>query len=218
MQTLLRRVCLRPSGSLADAFHSCPHQLVNMAIAFVRASTVSRSKGGAAAAALAYEACDELEGMDGSMYDFRNKASLETPTQIVGMECDLQELADKMELSETRKNSTVARRYIVALPHEISKEERADLALGCLEHLNQEYGVAGAVTVHEPDKGGDERNYHAHITISDRAVDEHGEFGKKVRVLTAMKTRNVELEKIKEQVAEKARAIAKRARDNDFER
>lgn len=132
------------------------------------------------------------------MYDFRNKASLETPTQIVGMDCDLQELADKMELSETRKNSTVARRYIVALPHEVSKEERAELSLGFLEHLHKEYGVAGAVSVHEPDRGGDGRNYHAHITISDREVSEQGEFGKKVRVLTDLKTRNVELEKIKE--------------------
>jgi|GEM_PF-3766087 len=168
-----------------------------MAIGFVRASTVSRSKGGSASAALAYEACEELEGMGGEMYDYRNKSGLESPTQIVGMDCDLQELADRMELSETRKNSTVARRYIVALPHEVSKEERAELAHGFLEHLNKEYGVAGAVSVHEPDRKGDQRNYHAHITISDRAVNEKGEFGSKVRVLADMKTRNVELEKIK---------------------
>ena len=173
-----------------------------MAISFIRASTIQRAKGHSVSAALAYETGQSLERLDGESVDYRNRGGVENEAHIFGTTMGLQELADKMELAENRRNSCVGRRFIMALPHELSQEGRAKVGKEFTEHLYQKYGVAGVLTIHEPDKRGSEKNHHAHLTFSDRKINEDGiSFGAKVRELSDKRSR-ANLQGLKERWAE----------------
>ena len=71
------------------------------------------------------------------------------------------ELWNKVEASEKRKNSTVARELVVALPNELNQEQRRELAERIAGQLVERYQVAAQVAVHLPDAEGDQRNHHA---------------------------------------------------------
>lgn len=93
------------------------------------------------------------------------------------------ELWNKAEAAEVRKNSVVARELVVALPHELDREQRIELADKMAGELVERYKVAAEVSVHLPDKEGDKRNHHAHIMFTTREMDSKGELGAKTRVL-----------------------------------
>nr|WP_244672223.1 MobA/MobL family protein [Xanthomonas phaseoli] len=89
----------------------------------------------------------------------------------------------KVEEHETRKNARVAREVLIALPHELTPEQRRDLARDVGQLLVDRYNVAAQVALHAPDKGGDCRNYHAHILLTPRVVGAHGFGDSAARVL-----------------------------------
>ena len=59
---------------------------------------------------------------------------------------------------------------MLALPHELDHEQRAQLAQDFALELVKRYKVAADVCIHKPAKQGDERNHHAHILITTRSV------------------------------------------------
>src|SRR3546814_7097626 len=75
---------------------------------------------------------------------------------------DRERLWNAAELAETRKNATVAREYEIALPVELSADERRELALGLAREISERHGVAVDVSIHAPGREGDQRNHHAH--------------------------------------------------------
>jgi len=176
---------------------------------------VSRSSGGAAANALAYETGNALHRIDGQIVDFSGKGVEQSA--IIGTRDDLQTLADKMELAENRKDSTVARRMTIALPHELSKEERWNCAEEFAQFMHDEFSLAVVVSMHAPDTGGDQRNHHAHLTMSDRKVDEEGNLGKKARELTSRQGGEAKknLEKIRKQWADICNGALERAGEEE---
>jgi hypothetical protein len=54
------------------------------------------------------------------------------------------------ESAETRKNSRVAREVILALPHELSEEQRLTLTRDMALYLVSKYGVAVDMAIHAP--------------------------------------------------------------------
>jgi hypothetical protein len=73
------------------------------------------------------------------------------------------------------KNGGVYHHVILALPHQLSGKERAEL----LDELTQplrEMKLPFCAALHKPDKGGDERNFHAHLVLSLRPMDRPGEY------------------------------------------
>lgn len=92
------------------------------------------------------------------------------------------------EFAEKRKNSTVAREVVVALPHELPPAQRHALAERITQRLVERYQVAAQVAVHTPDKEGDQRNHHAHILCTTRTMDANGQLGGKTRQLDDLKT------------------------------
>ena len=97
------------------------------------------------------------------------------------------------EWSEKRRNSTVAREWELALPAGLPATARRGLVERFCRELSARYGVAVDAAIHLPSKDGDERNHHAHIMFSTRAVTPEG-FGKKTRVLDDRKTGGQEVE------------------------
>src|SRR3546814_13387553 len=62
------------------------------------------------------------------------------PTDAPEWAADRERLWNAAELAETRKNATVAREYEIALPVELSADERRVLALGLARAISERHG------------------------------------------------------------------------------
>ena len=96
------------------------------------------------------------------------------------------QLWNAAEASENRKNSCVARELQLALPKEVTDQERQDLAVGMAEELVTRYQVAVDVSIHRP-PADDTENWHAHIMFTTRGV-ESDELKSKTKLLDARAT------------------------------
>lgn len=148
-----------------------------MAIYHLSVKTVSRSAGRSATAAAAYRAgCEITDERTGQQHDYSRKQGV-VHSEIILPEgaderfLDRSTLWNEAEQSEKRVNSTVAREYEVALPAELDKEQRKELAQDFGGWLSERYGVGVDVCIHEPNRDGDERNHHAHILTTTRKIE-----------------------------------------------
>src|SRR3546814_11463065 len=96
------------------------------------------------------------------------------PTDAPEWAADRERLWNAAELAETRKNATVAREYEIALPAELSADERRELALGLAREISERHGVAVDVSIHAPGREGDQRNHHAHLLTTTRRLGPEG--------------------------------------------
>ncbi|MBH1555123.1 MobA/MobL family protein [Stenotrophomonas maltophilia] len=150
-----------------------------MAIYHTRVKTFSRAQGHASTAAAAYRAglliLDERTGL---RHDYRRRGGVvETrclaPDDAPDWAFDPRQLWPAAEASERRKDATVAREFEVALPHELSNEQRSDLAAEISRCLVQRYRFAVQASIHEP-QTADGLNYHVHILATTRRMDAEG--------------------------------------------
>lgn len=142
-----------------------------MAIYHCTTKPISRSNGRSATASSAYRAGEKIKDLrTGEIHDYTKKQGVEYTEIISNLNHPLSrsEVWNTSELTETRKNSRVAREFIVALPNEINSEQRKDLAKEFAEHLVTKYSVVADLAIHAPSKDGDDRNHHAHIMITTR--------------------------------------------------
>lgn len=164
-----------------------------MAIYHLSVKTISRSAGRSATAAAAYRAGVEItDERTGEIHDYTRKGGVESaelvlPAGAPEWAADRAALWNAAEQAETRKNSTVAREFEIALPAELSPAERARLARDFARELVERHGCAADVCIHAPGKDGDDRNHHAHILLTTRRLGPEG-FGEKTRELDDQKT------------------------------
>lgn len=186
-----------------------------MSIYSASVKPISRSAGRSATAAAAYrtgtQVIDERLGL---IFDYSKRSgvdhvSMHLPNGCVAM--DTHSLWNGAEHAETRKNSTVARELLVALPHELDRLQRHTLAASIAEALVEKYGVAAEASTHLPDSDGDQRNHHCHIQFTTRVVNVDGSFGAKTRILDDMKTGPEEVIWIRKMVEEKTNAALSNA-------
>lgn len=157
-----------------------------MAIYHLSVKTISRSSGRSATGAAAYRAGARIKDeRTGELFDYRRrKGVLHTeivlPSGAPSWAADRERLWNAAEQAETRKNSTVAREFEIALPHELDFAAQRDLALAFAREIVQIHGCAADVCIHAPSSKGDARNIHAHILLTTRILDSDG-FGGKTR-------------------------------------
>ena len=157
-----------------------------MAIYHLSVKAISRSAGRSATAAAAYRAADRIEDRrTGEVHDYTRRRGVEgaeivLPKGAPEWAQDRAQIWNAVEESETRKNSTVARENEVALPAELSAADRRKLARDFAAEVAERHGVAADVAIHQPGKGGDSRNYHAHILVTTRRLKGEG-FTEKTR-------------------------------------
>ncbi len=150
-----------------------------MAIFHTRVKTFSRAQGHASTAAAAYRAgLLIIDDRTGLRHDYRRRGGVvETrclaPDEAPDWAFDPRQLWPAAEASERRKDATVAREFEVALPHELSNEQRSDLAAEISRCLVQRYRFAVQSSIHEP-QTADGLNYHVHILATTRRVDADG--------------------------------------------
>ena len=145
-----------------------------MAIYHCTTKTVNRSSGRTAVASMAYRAGEKLEDKrTGLTHDFTRKDGV-AHTEIVSnlnIEIDRSQLWNLAEQSENRKDARTAREWVIALPDELDADQRKDLAKDFARSLVDHYGVIADIAIHEPSKGGNDKNHHAHIMLTTRKAE-----------------------------------------------
>lgn len=178
-----------------------------MAIYHLSVKAISRSAGRSATAAAAYRAGVEItDTRTGEVHDYTRKrgivsADLVLPAGAPEWAADRSALWNAAEHAERRKDSCVAREYEVALPSELTAEARRELAVAFAKELADREGCAVDVCIHEPSKGGDNRNHHAHIMRTTRQVGAEG-LGAKLDTEKAGRNRAADLEAVRARWAE----------------
>jgi len=187
-----------------------------MAIYHLSVKTVSRSAGRSATAAAAYRSGARIACQrEGRVHDYTRKRGVEHCEIIVPAAAtwarDRETLWNAAEAAEKRVNSTVAREYELALPAELSAAARIELVQEFAAKISYNYGVAADVAIHAPHRAGDQRNWHAHILTTTRAVKPDG-LGAKTRILDDRKTGAAEIISIRAVWADLVNAALERAR------
>ena len=142
-----------------------------MAIYHCTTKPISRANGRSATASSAYRASEKIKDLrTGEVHDYTKKQGVIYTEIINNLDESISrsQVWNTAELTETRKNSRVAREFIVALPNEINSEQRKDLAKEFTEYLVNRYSVVADLAIHAPSHDGDDRNHHAHIMITTR--------------------------------------------------
>ena len=151
-----------------------------MAIYHLRATMISRSQGRSATAAAAYRVAERIEDRrTGLTFDYAARGGVDhteilAPDHAPDWVRDRSELWNRVEESETRKNSQVAREVRVALPDELTHAQRLELVREFVRSQFVDRGMVADIALHAPGREGDERNHHAHILLTTREVGEDG--------------------------------------------
>ena len=151
-----------------------------MAIYHLRATMISRSQGRSATAAAAYRVAERIEDRrTGLTFDYAARGGVDhteilAPDHAPDWVRDRSELWNRVEESETRKNSQVAREVRVALPDELTHAQRVALVRDYAQAQFVDRGMVADIALHAPGRVGDERNHHAHILLTTREIDAEG--------------------------------------------
>ena len=157
-----------------------------MATYFLNVKSFGRSGGSSAVAAAAYRAGERIrDERTGRIYDHTGRQDVlhkEILLPARYADADMSwattraSLWNAAEAAETRRNSRVAREFLLALPVELTAEQQVSVVRGFGRELSERYGFALDVAVHAPRDfpGSDPRNFHAHLLATTREVSLEG--------------------------------------------
>jgi ATP-dependent exoDNAse (exonuclease V) alpha subunit len=157
-----------------------------MAIYFLNLKNFGRANGSSAVSAAAYRSGERLrDERTGRTYDHTERQDVLHKEIILPQEFAADEMSwakdrgalwNAAETAEARINARVAREYLVALPPELSPQQRTDLVKGFSHELVERYRFAVDVAIHAPRDypGSDPRNFHAHLLATTREVAVEG--------------------------------------------
>ena len=141
---------------------------------------ISRSQGRSATAASAYRVAERIEDRrTGLVFNYAARSGVDhteilAPDHAPDWVRDRSELWNRVEESETRKNSQVAREVRVALPAELTHEARVELVREFAQEQFVDRGMVADIALHAPGRDGDDRNHHAHILLTTREIGPEG--------------------------------------------
>lgn len=148
-----------------------------MAIYSLHTSSASRRSEKSAVAMAAYRSGLRLtDERTGEICDYtRKRGIIETSLFFPnGVSFDRQTLWNMAEAAEKRKDGRIAREIRIALPHELTEQERSKVAKEFVKQLVEKYQIAVDLSLHQPDRQGDNRNFHAHLLLTTRQITPEG--------------------------------------------
>ncbi|MBY3030588.1 Ti-type conjugative transfer relaxase TraA [Rhizobium leguminosarum] len=152
-----------------------------MAIYHLSMKPIARSAGRSAVASAAYRAAERLTNeRDGLTHDFSNRTGVEHAEIVLPTGSSAywamkrSALWNAAERAEKRSDARIAREFEIALPHELSSDQRLALTRAFAEDLANRYGAAVDFAIHRPGGASDIRNSHAHLMMTTREVRETG--------------------------------------------
>ena len=149
-----------------------------MAIYHLEAKVVSRGTGRSAVAASAYLSCTNiLNDYDGVRHDYTRKKGLVwrevfLPEYAPAEWQDRGVLWNAVEENEKTRDSRLAREFVPALPIELTPDQWQELLTDFILNSFVADGMCADVAIHDPHPPG--HNPHAHIMLTVRPLDEHG--------------------------------------------
>jgi ATP-dependent exoDNAse (exonuclease V) alpha subunit len=152
-----------------------------MAIHHSSFGIVSRSTGGSAVASAAYNTacrmveliCDKATGIYTQIiHDYSKKkgvvySEIMAPEIAQGMFKDREDLWNKVQLNETRKDARYSRKLTLALPKELDLSDNIHLLQKYIEESFVMHGMIADFSVHMDD----ENNPHAHVQLTMRNIE-----------------------------------------------
>ena len=175
-----------------------------MAIYSLNAEIVSRGKGDSAVGAAAYQSRSRMvDARTGEVHDYsRNAGELlfegsYAPKHAPDRARDRASLWSHVEEFERRKDAQLARRFIIALPHELTTEQNRYVLQDWVRENFTRKGLIADAAIHAPGAEGDNRNFHAHVLVVMRKLDGQELAAKKERAATVT-DRKDELEALRE--------------------
>ncbi|NKK09478.1 Ti-type conjugative transfer relaxase TraA [Rhizobium leguminosarum bv. viciae] len=152
-----------------------------MAIYHLSMKPIARSGGRSAVASAAYRAAERLTNeRDGLTHDFSNRQGVEHAEIVLPARSSAywamkrSTLWNAAERAEKRSDARIAREFEIALPHELTPDQRLVLTRAFALHLANRYGAAVDFAIHRPGEASDIRNSHAHLMMTTRQVTEAG--------------------------------------------
>ena len=142
--------------------------------------SVGRANGRSVVAAAAYRSGERIaDRTTGETFDYRARGGvidtfIIAPSNAPAWAHDRERLWNEAEGAEPRMNGRLATELELALPHELTPEQRKQLVKDHLTPIIERYGVAVDVAIHEPGEGRDQRNVHAHILVTHRTLGPDG--------------------------------------------
>ncbi|MCR6736606.1 MAG: MobA/MobL family protein [Afipia sp.] len=138
------------------------------------AQAVKRSEGRSVVAMAAYRAGeklrDERRGVDADYSRRRGvvHAEIIAPEGSAEWLLDREQLWNRVEKSEIRRDAQLAREINMALPCELTDEQRLALVREFVAAEFVSLGMVADFAIHEPvaEKGDDPRNFHAHVLLT----------------------------------------------------
>lgn len=147
---------------------------------------ISRSSGRGIVAAAAYRSGERiLEEKSQAFYDFTTRTGI-LHTEIMAPLCapewvyDRHTLWNTVDAIEKRKDAQLARELMVALPKELKPGQYIQLVRGFVVQNFVKEGMIADFAIHAPSKKKGGQNYHAHILLTLRSINNEG-FGNKAR-------------------------------------
>jgi hypothetical protein len=150
-----------------------------MALYHFSVKAISRADGRSVVACAAYRAGEKLRcDYYGKEQDYTRKTGVEftniyAPKNTKSVLLDRSQLWNSVEKVERKKNALLAREFEIAFPSELNAQQRKKMLDDLCQQLVKKHGVIVDAAIHAPhaDGGSDERNYHAHIMFTTRAID-----------------------------------------------
>ena len=147
---------------------------------------MTRGKGQSAVAAAAYRSGERLrdeQANEQKFYQARAErieyTAIMAPKDAPDWAQDRNQLWNHVERAEKRKDAQLAREIEIALPHELTPQQREGLVKDFAREVFVRKGYAVDIAIHAPDQKGDDRNHHAHIMVTMRTLDGDGFAAKK---------------------------------------
>lgn len=160
-----------------------------MAIFHLSAKIISRSKGQSAIASAAYRSGDKLhderydETQDYTNKRFIEHSEIQLPENAPKEYQNRETLWNAVEKAERAKNAQLAREIEVALPRELSSEQRIKIVHDYVQANFVDKGMIADWSIHnpQPDKENPDRpaNPHAHIMLTLRSLRSNGSWAPK---------------------------------------
>lgn len=151
---------------------------------------VGRSKGQSVVNSAAYISRTKLKDFEiNKTFDYSKNKSPAIATKIIvpdispSWAIDAEQLWNAVQKAEYKNKAQFARPLELNLPHQLSTDEMFEILQDFSKQAFVSQGMIAHVALHLPDvdNGGDNRNYHAHILLTLRRVNEQGFCGNKVR-------------------------------------
>ncbi|EEM9463147.1 MobA/MobL family protein [Escherichia coli] len=155
-----------------------------MAIFHMSAQTITRSKGHSSVAAAAYRHGEKLtDEHTGEIHDYSKKKGISDSVILIPERADQRFLKPEylwntIEKNEKRKDAQLAREFNIALPVEMTDEQKKALAIDFCNENFVKNGMIADIAFHKLDSD----NPHFHVMLTTRSLTQDGSgFGQKVR-------------------------------------